>query len=121
LPTFDQARAGKQPVTLTVTDQNGSTGTQSYVITVAFIDVDKDGLPDTWEKLYFGDLSQGPGDDPDKDGRPNLQEYQDGGDPTRYDGPTAPPLISPIKSAPAPSRPTLLVADPRQPGKQPLT
>src|SRR5207253_2213504 len=102
------------------TDQNGSSGTQGFTINVAFIDADKDGLPDTWERLFFGDLSQGGGDDPDKDGRPNLKEYQDGGDPTKYDGPSAPTIISPDQGANAPTKPTLLVGDAMGSGKDPL-
>jgi len=45
-------------------------------------DSDGDLLPDDWEKLFFPDLSQPAGDDPDGDGRSNLQEYQDGTNPT---------------------------------------
>ena len=44
-------------------------------------DSDTDGIPDWWTQQYFGhaagqvgDLSR-PGDDPDRDGRTNLQEY----------------------------------------------
>jgi hypothetical protein len=43
-----------------------------------FVDSDSDGLPDTWETSYFRDLSQGPGDDYDHDGRTNLEEYESG-------------------------------------------
>ena len=48
-------------------------------------DSDQDGLPDWWELKYFGNLNQGPGDDPDGDGLTNLQEYQYGTDPTKFD------------------------------------
>ncbi|OGV77489.1 MAG: hypothetical protein A3K18_12010 [Lentisphaerae bacterium RIFOXYA12_64_32] len=44
-------------------------------------DVDGDGLPDTWEVTWFGDLRQGPGDDPDGDTYTNLIEYQNGTNP----------------------------------------
>src|SRR4051812_41447091 len=44
-------------------------------------DSDADGIPDWWTQQYFnhaggqaGDLSR-PGDDPDRDGRTNLDEY----------------------------------------------
>jgi hypothetical protein len=37
-----------------------------------------DELPDDWEMKYFGNLDQGPDDDPDRDGYTNLQEYQSG-------------------------------------------
>jgi tetratricopeptide (TPR) repeat protein len=38
-------------------------------------DVDRDWLGDSWERIYFGDLSPAPGDDPDGDGSINLYEY----------------------------------------------
>jgi len=45
-------------------------------------DVDDDGLPDDWERRYFGDLDYGCEDDPDEDGYTNCEEYQGGSDPT---------------------------------------
>ncbi len=98
-PSYDQARAGTAKVTITVTDQAGASDTQSWTLSVAWLDADQDGLPDTWEKMYFGDLAQGPGGDPDMDGRPNLKELQDGTDPTVYDGPSAPAAVSPTGGA----------------------
>lgn len=50
-----------------------------------FVDTGSDGLPDDWENQYFGNLNQGPNDDPDEDGLTNLQEYQHGTDPTNPD------------------------------------
>ncbi|MCK4660289.1 MAG: hypothetical protein KAV82_12270 [Phycisphaerae bacterium] len=38
-------------------------------------DTDLDRLPDYWELEHFGNLDQGPGDDPDDDGIPNLAEH----------------------------------------------
>ncbi|MEM9445230.1 MAG: hypothetical protein AAGA18_07730 [Verrucomicrobiota bacterium] len=35
-----------------------------------------DGLPDWWEMLYFGDLGQGPLDNPDGDLLNNLEEFK---------------------------------------------
>ncbi len=52
-------------------------------------DTDADGLPDAWELHWFGSLAQGPADDPDGDGRSNLQEYQAG----------TPPVASGVVSA----------------------
>lgn len=37
-------------------------------------DSDADGLDDTWETTWFGDLSSGPRDDPANDGRQNARE-----------------------------------------------
>ena len=50
-----------------------------------FEDLDGDGLSDSWERTYFGDLSAQPGDDPDGDGLTNLEESLYGADPTRAD------------------------------------
>lgn len=47
------------------------------------LDTDSDGLPDDWERHWFGGLAQGATDDPDGDGIPNLAEYQAGTDPTQ--------------------------------------
>jgi hypothetical protein len=51
-------------------------------ITVVISDIDDDGLPDSWEEDHFGDLNQSESDDYDDDGKTNLEEYQDGTDPT---------------------------------------
>ncbi len=44
--------------------------------TPASNDADQDLLPDDWEMLFFGSLDHGPSDDPDGDGKPNLDEYR---------------------------------------------
>jgi len=44
-------------------------------------DSDGDGLPDDWERSYFGDLTHGPGEDADGDGATNLDELLAGTDP----------------------------------------
>jgi hypothetical protein len=49
------------------------------------LDIDGDGLPDLWERNYFGNLNQGANDDFDGDGFTNLQEYLNGTDPTVRD------------------------------------
>ena len=51
-------------------------------VSIALVDTDGDGLPDDWEQHHFGDLSAGPGDDPDQDGMNNLGEYKAGTEPT---------------------------------------
>jgi len=67
------------PVVVTV---NG-VASNGVIFTVGEIDTDGDGLPDNWELQYFGNLSQGANDDPDGDGITNLQEYQQGRNPTK--------------------------------------
>ena len=61
-----------EPVTFTMDGRNLATD-----------DEDNDGLPDYWERLYFGNTwYYGPLDDPDGDGNNNLAEFADGTDPT---------------------------------------
>ena len=44
-------------------------------------DTDFNGLPDDWERQYFGRTGVDPFDDPDHDGMSNWEEYQAGTDP----------------------------------------
>ena len=81
-PTYQDVRT--HSVTFTVTD-DVYTDSETITITVDFKDSDSDSLPDSWETLYFGNLLQGPDDDPDNDGLTNLEEYQRGTDPTVFD------------------------------------
>jgi hypothetical protein len=75
VPTF--AITGPVVVTVNGVASNG------MIFTVGEVDTDGDGLPDNWELQYFGNLSQGANDDPDGDGITNLQEYQQGRNPTK--------------------------------------
>ena len=45
-------------------------------------DTDQDGLPDDWERFWFGDLSATAEGDPDGDGQSNRAEFLAGTDPT---------------------------------------
>jgi hypothetical protein len=51
------------------------------------LDSDGDGLPDDWERAYFGNLSQGPNGDFDGDGLSNFQEWILGTNPTNAAAP----------------------------------
>jgi len=49
---------------------------ESRTHTIRIIDNDGDGLPDGWENIHFGNLDQGPYNDPDQDDLPNIVEYR---------------------------------------------
>jgi hypothetical protein len=49
------------------------------------VDSDADGLPDVWEKEWYGDLSPEPSDDGDSDGLDNLGEFLAGTKPNVAD------------------------------------
>jgi hypothetical protein len=55
-------------------------------------DGDGNGLPDAWERHYFGRVGVNPNADDDGDGLTNLQEFQQGTDPTDYYNGTTPSL-----------------------------
>ncbi len=57
-------------------------GYSNEVYAATFTDSDLDGFPDALEIDIFGDLAQGPDDDPDNDGYTNLEEYNNQTDPT---------------------------------------
>ncbi len=87
-------------------------------------DADCDGLNDEWEEEYGLD----PADetdalsDADGDGRTALDEYAAGTDPTEYDGPSAPTLLSPEDGAEINEVPAqLVVMDAEAPLGQALT
>jgi hypothetical protein len=61
----------------------GGISSNAIPFSVGDVDSDGDGLPDWWELQYFGNLGQGASDDPDGDGVTNLQEYQQGRNPTK--------------------------------------
>lgn len=62
--------------------------TRPVALTAHFaVDSDNDGLPDSWELQYFGNLSQGANDDTgDLDGVDNLTEFRRGTNPTHAEG-----------------------------------
>ena len=103
IPTFDQAFASPITLTVTVSDGDGGTDQGDIVVDVFYLDEDADGLPDTYERnICDGDGNcldpTNPDDaqeDPDMDGRSNLQEWMDDTDPFAYEGATTPRLISP--------------------------
>ncbi len=71
-------------------DSSGNHGGWGVIVNNGVSDVcgpdsDSDGLPDSWEWQYFGNLSQGPTDNPDGDGLTNYEEWLYGTNPTLPD------------------------------------
>ncbi len=64
----------------------------------ASFDSDQDGLPDTWERQYFGSLDQNDIADPDQDGYSNLAELTHGTDPASKE--TVPPYLATVRWEP---------------------
>ena len=71
-------------ITVTVTQKTNSTNTTSEVIALQIIaDLDGDGLPDLWERRYFGTTASSDGTtDYDGDGWTDMEEFKNGTDPT---------------------------------------
>jgi hypothetical protein len=64
--------------------------------TAAGADSDSDGLPDIWERGWFGSLDPKPDDDPDEDGIDNLTEFAFASYPT---DPASRPALIPYVAA----------------------
>ncbi len=77
LPNVNVSKAGEYRVVLT-----NPSGSVTSAPAFLMIDSDADGLSDAWEMTHFGNLSQYASGDADGDGASNLQEFQDGSDPT---------------------------------------
>jgi concanavalin A-like lectin/glucanase superfamily protein len=58
---------------------------ENYLAVKYPADADGDNLLDWWERKYFGNLTQGPNDDPDDDGLTNIREYELGTNPNNPD------------------------------------
>jgi len=97
-PTYAEALAGTADVTLTVSDDDGGTATESWTIVITVTDTDGDGMPDDWETANGFDPND-PSDgllDPDADGLTNADEFGLGTDPSVFDGPGVVTLVSPV-------------------------
>ena len=67
---------------LTVADPQGESSSDRVTINVTMLDADLDGLSDTWEMNYFGNLSMTAAGDFDGDTITNLEEFTNMSDPT---------------------------------------
>ena len=64
---------------------DGPNGSISDTRTISYIDSDSDGMPDVWERQFFGDLENNGQGDSDGDGLTDAQEYTNGTDPFNPD------------------------------------
>jgi hypothetical protein len=90
--TTDTAAAGTYMIKVTATSRSATETEISSMVEISVEilamgeDTDNDNLPDSWEELYWGDITKYDGDDdPDNDGKTNKQEYAAGTDPTKKD------------------------------------
>ena len=114
------ADAGANDVTISVTDSDGATVQETFVVTVTIVDTNNNGISDGRERdLNGGELFCANaaacavlGDDSDDDGVSDLNELLAGTDPDVSDAPGAPVIISPTGVAEvATLTPTLTVAN----------
>jgi hypothetical protein len=79
LERVNETAFADDPANWRTANRGGSPGTLTQ------LDLDHDGLPDSWEQQVFGTVTHikgGPQDDPDGDGSDNLSEYTLGTHPT---------------------------------------
>jgi hypothetical protein len=81
LDTVSLTVVAPPPVNYSVIVSNAAGSITSSVVQVEF-DSDGNGLPDDWERAYFGAIQQDPNADSDGDGISNLDEYREGTNPT---------------------------------------
>ncbi len=77
-------------------------GSEVSVTTIP-ADTDHDGLPDEWERKYFGEEDAAPGNDTDGDGKTNLQEFLAGTDPKDFYNGVKPSLGNLYNGGPGPN------------------
>jgi PKD repeat protein len=122
-PTLAQVLAGPASFEVQVNDGDGGTDTLTWTVVAAWIDVDLDGMADSWELLHGLDPTVDDSlGDADADGVSNLQEWLDQTDPNVSDGPGKPVPLSPVGGASATDEaPELIVSNAVDPNGDPLT
>jgi hypothetical protein len=85
-PRFGIEQVGPIEVAATYTlTCDGSNGSISDTRTIDYVDSDGDGMPDVWERQFFGDLENNGLGDSDGDGLTDREEYTNGTDPFNTD------------------------------------
>jgi PKD repeat protein len=116
-PSYAEALASPIALTLFVDDGDGGTDAQSIAVTISTLDLDSDGVDDTWETANGLDPTDptDAAEDPDSDGLDNLDEFLAGTDPNAFGGPDAPTPSSPVSGAEAVAAPDLIVGNATDP------
>jgi hypothetical protein len=81
---WTNAFAGQYTLSAVAVDDAGIQSDPQDVNTTIALDSDGNGMPDYWQLQCFAHLGVDPDADPDGDATSNLQEYQNGTDPTDY-------------------------------------
>lgn len=108
---FAAAELGSAPFDLLVRDGDGGSDRITWEVSVAYLDADGDGLPDSWElDVGLDPTFDDAGDDPDADGLDNAAEWAGGTDPLASDAPPPPLPLEPVAGAAVDTRTPTLVA-----------
>lgn len=94
-PAADQTRS-PHPFLARVFDEDGGSTLFTRTVTT-YLDGDGDGMSDAWESANGTNPAvDDASDDPDGDGRTNLEEFTVGEDPGSFNGPAAPETLAPL-------------------------
>ncbi len=105
VPTYEHYLSSPIALRACVEDGDGGEACRDFAVTVRCADDDVDEMCDTWERNTCNGQGQcldpaDPNDgaaDPDRDGRPNSQEFAEGTDPFTYEGPGQPAAVGPAE------------------------
>jgi hypothetical protein len=116
-PTKDQV--GQYNITFKASDGVFSSSQVMKLTITPPIDIDGDGMADTWERQTFFHLNRTGTLDADHDGISDLDEYQNGLNPLVSDAPASPVILAPVEgSEVATFRPTLTVTNGTDPNSR---
>ena len=107
IPSYQSAVNSPVNVIVSIEDGDNGQAQTELSIDVQYRDEDRDGLPDSYERMTCNNAGEcldpeNPADagaDPDGDGRSNLDEWRDGTNPFVYEGAVPPTLVSPEDNA----------------------
>lgn len=84
--TYETALRVRGEDTIVFRAKDADSVSEEKTVTVSIdADIDRDGLPDSWELSFFGTRSRSGEDDPDEDGLTNAQEFAVDTDPSDFE------------------------------------